>query len=142
MMFKEFFETGDVPMKMLISGTVLICGVWSGGIGYIEDWVDVIWPLKCLQKAAGILCLDLINPPEPAPISIFLESDNNTYLITLLEDVGDDLDVRACDNPTATAQMVEVLGDYWDARMLTDDFDLVVMLFKEFFETGECPAIG
>lgn len=124
-------------MKMLISGTVLIRGVWSGGSGYIEDWVDVIWPLKFLKKAAGTLRLGLINPPEPGPISIFLESDNNTYLITLLEDVGDDLNVRAYDNPTATAQMVEVLGDYWDSRMLTDDFDLVVMLFKEFFEIGD-----
>jgi hypothetical protein len=124
-------------MKRLMSGKVLIRGMWSGGSGYFKDWVDVIWPLKFLQKAAGTLCLDLINPPEPGPISIFLESDNNTYLITLLEDVGDDLDVRAYDNPTATAKMVEVLGDYWDARMLTDDFDLVVRLFKEFFETGD-----
>jgi len=124
-------------MKMLISRKVLIRSVWSGVSGYFEDWVDVIWPLKFLQKAPGTLRLRLINPPEPGPISIFLESDNNTYLITLLEDIGDDLNVRAYDNPTATAQMVEVLGDYWDARMLTDDFDLVVMLFKEFFETGD-----
>lgn len=65
-----------------------------------------------------------------------LESDNKRYLMTLLEITEDDTVVRAYDNPTAPAEMVDILGDSWDARQLTDDFKLVVRLFKEFFETG------
>ncbi|HEY0288389.1 MAG TPA: hypothetical protein VGC62_15470 [Pseudomonas sp.] len=57
--------------------------------------------------------------------------------MTLLEDMGEDTNVREYDNPTASAEMVEILGDNWDTRQLTEDFDLVVMLFKEFFETGD-----
>ncbi len=29
-----------------------------------------------------------------------------------------------------------ILGNYWPKRQLTKDFDLVVRIFKEFFDTG------
>jgi hypothetical protein len=33
-------------------------------------------------------------------------------------------------------EKVLILGDYWPASQLTKDFDLVVKIFKEFFDTG------
>lgn len=99
-------------MKMLISGKVLTRGVWSGGSGYFDDWLEVIWQLNFLRNIAGTLCLNLPNPREQGPVSLHLESDNNIYFVTLLQDTGDDMNVRAYDNTTATAGMVEILGDY------------------------------
>jgi hypothetical protein len=124
-------------MKMLISWTRLIDGVSSGGSQDVEDWADLRLLLNTLQENAGSLRLVLVDGPDPGQVSMHFEAENQKYLVTLLEDTGEDMNVREYDNPTASAEMVDILGDSWDARQLTDDFDLVVMLFKEFFETGD-----
>jgi hypothetical protein len=57
--------------------------------------------------------------------------------VTLLQSTEDDTYVRSYNNTSAQAEMVEVLGDFWDARQLTDDFSLVVRLFEEFCKKGD-----
>jgi hypothetical protein len=124
-------------MKFRVSGTIFINGVSTGGNRDVQDWTEVMPHLINLHETSGTLRLSLIDAPEPGPISMQVRSENKTHLVTLFEDTGDDTNVRAYDNPTAIAEMVDIVGDYWDARMLTNDFDLVVMMFKEFFETGD-----
>jgi len=124
-------------MKVLLSWKTMISGVWSGGSEYVSDWDSLIMYLTPLKETAGTFGLNFIDGPELGPICMQLESDKKRYLMTLLEVTEDDTSVRAYDNPTASAEMVDILGDSWDARQLTDDFNLVIMLFKEFFEKGD-----
>lgn len=124
-------------MKTNLSWSARINGVSSGGSQYLENWADLTSCLNTLQQNAGTLRLVLTDGPDPGPVSMHLETENKKFLVTLLEDTGEDIDVREYDNPTASAEMVDILGDSWDARQLTDDFNLVLMLFKEFFETGD-----
>jgi hypothetical protein len=68
-----------------------------------------------------------------------LASENGIYLVTLLQATEDDTYVRSYNNTSAPAKMVEVLGDFWDARQLTNNFSLVVTLFETFCEKGDVP---
>ncbi|MFS2158146.1 hypothetical protein ACCD10_12400 [Pseudomonas sp. Pseusp122] len=124
-------------MKMLVSWTILIDGITSGGSQYAESWDDVCPYLTKLREQAGTVCLDLVDAPDPGPISMQLVAENRIYLVTLLEATDDDTYVRSYTNPAALSEMVEVLGDRWDARQLTHDFELVMQIFKEFCDSGE-----
>lgn len=53
--------------------------------------------------------------PDPGPIRVSVIAENRIYLVTMLEATADDTDVRSYSNPTAMAEMVNVLGDYWNA---------------------------
>ena len=40
----------------------------------------------------------------------------------------------------AKNKKIQIYGDYWSENQLTNDFDLVVRTFKEFFDTGNVSA--
>lgn len=124
-------------MKRHVSWTGKINGMSAGGSHQVQDWEDVRQYLVNLEENAGTVRLHLVDAPDPGPISIQLRSENKMYLVTLLEATEDGTDVREYYNPIARAEMVDILGDRWDARQLISDFNLVVVLLKEFFETGD-----
>jgi hypothetical protein len=124
-------------MKMRLSWTTFIEGVWSGGNCHVQSWEQVMLRLNILELTAGTLEIGFVDEPDIGPMSIELISENKKYLVTLLEATEDDTNVRIFDNPTATPEMIDILGDCWDARLLTSGFDVVVMMFKEFFEAGD-----
>jgi hypothetical protein len=124
-------------MKILVSWTVRAEGETSGATLNAHGWADV-WPILAgLQGQAGTLSLDLLDAPDPGPMSMQLVCESGLYLVTLLEATEDDDHVRCYTNPNAVAEMIEVLGDRWDARQLTGDFDLVLRMFQSFCETGD-----
>lgn len=123
-------------MKISLSWSARVNGVSSGGSKDLENWAELTSCLNTLQRNAGTLRLVLNDGPVPGPVSMHFETEHKKFLVTLLDDTGEDIDVREYDNPNARADMVDILGDSWDARQLTDDFNLVLMLFQEFFETG------
>ena len=102
-----------------------------------RDWDDICSTLRVLKEGRGTFDIRLIDAPDPGPISMQLRAEKRKYLVTLLEASEDDTEVRDYTNPNAPHEMVEILGDRWDARFLVDDFDLVLTFFKEFFETGD-----
>ena len=124
-------------MNILLSWTTSIEGTSSGGSKYVQSWAEISPILVALKDRAGTVGLDLIDAPDPGPVSMHVAAANKNYLVTLLETTEDDSNVRSYNNTYATAEMVDILGDFWDARYLTQDFDLVLKLFKELCETGD-----
>lgn len=124
-------------MKFLISWTSMNGGSMSGGSDYVTDWNSVLRLLESLRTNPGTMCLENVDSPAISPISVDLIAEGGIYLVTLLEKNADGNHVRSYFNPAVKREMVDLLGDFWDARQLTDDFDFVCMVFGEFFKTGD-----
>lgn len=122
---------------MYLSWVSYIDGVWSGGNSLVQSCEEVMLRLNIFEFIAGTVEISIADEPEFGPMSIELTSENKRYLVTLLEATEDGSDVRIFTNPIATTEMIDILGNSWDARSITEDFGLVVMMFKEFYETGD-----
>ncbi|WP_404808325.1 DUF6911 family protein [Mangrovibacter yixingensis] len=57
-------------------------------------------------------------------------------IITLGEILEDEYQVRTCWDTSKPDAGIMILGDYWPASQLTKNYDLVVRIFREFFDTG------
>lgn len=100
-------------------------------------WPDVVDFLNVLRNSRGSVNIRIINPPDTGPERLSVEAENGFYLVTLLEYDESGGDVRSIWNKASSSEgRVIVLGDYWPERQLTKDFDLVVRIFKELFDTG------
>jgi hypothetical protein len=124
-------------MKIVISWTYLNDGLAVGGNREVDNWDDIRPYLVKLEKQAGALDVDLVDPADPGPIGMQLASENGIYLVTLLQSTKDDTYVRSYNNTSAQAEMVEVLGNRWDARQLTNDFSMVAKFFEQFCKKGD-----
>ncbi|AHG20586.1 hypothetical protein Z042_13840 [Chania multitudinisentens RB-25] len=100
-------------------------------------WSDVIDFLNVLKNNSGSVNIRIINAPDVGPERLSVEAENGFYLVTLLEYDESGGDVRSIwDKTSSSGESVIILGNYWPERQLTKDFDLVVRIFKEFFDTG------
>lgn len=80
--------------------------------------------------------LNIFHDPGIGPSHLNVSGDNGFYLLTLLEYSNDDSDLRSYWDLSLPDKKILIHGDYCPAWQLTKDFDLVVRIFKEFFETG------
>ncbi|WP_341275638.1 DUF6911 family protein, partial [Enterobacter roggenkampii] len=55
------------------------------------------------------------------------------YLVTFL---NEDDEIMSITDLTQPDEKVLIFGDYWPASQLTKNYDLVVRIFREFFDTG------
>jgi hypothetical protein len=124
-------------MKMILSWAYQHNGLSVGGSRELGSWSDIRPYLIKLETQAGTLGVSLVDPSDSGPVIMQLASENGIYLVTLLQATEDDTYVRSYNNTSAPAKMVEVLGDFWDARQLTNNFSLVVTLFEAFCEKGD-----
>jgi len=69
-----------------------------------------------------------------------VRAENGNYMLTLSEETDDDYRVRFYWDQSLPDDKSLILGDYWSERQLIKDFELVVMVFKEFFDTGNVSA--
>jgi hypothetical protein len=69
-----------------------------------------------------------------------VRAESGHYLLTLGEETDDDYKVRFYWDPSLTNDKLLILGDYWSERQLIKDYDLVIKIFKEFFDTGNVSA--
>ncbi|MCP1108555.1 hypothetical protein M6G53_24675 [Serratia nevei] len=99
-------------------------------------WSDVLDFLNALKNSSGSVNIRIINAPDVGPERLSVEAENGFYLVTLLEYDESGGDVRSIWDQTSSGESVMILGNYWPERQLTKDFDLVVRIFKEFFDTG------
>lgn len=100
-------------------------------------WPDVLDFLNILKNSSGSVNIRIINAPDVGPERLSVEAENGFYLVTLLEYDESGSDVRSIwDQTSSSGENVMILGNYWPKRQLTKDFDLVVRIFKEFFDTG------
>ncbi|MCO7256543.1 hypothetical protein KSI86_20520 [Dickeya oryzae] len=100
------------------------------------EWSDVEELLLKLRNKKGSMRLVVLPEPSVGPVNIDVSTEDGFYLITLLEYSENDSDVRSYWNMSKADNRVIVFGNYWPERQLIRDFDLVVMIFKEFFVTG------
>ncbi|AIU88623.1 DUF6911 family protein [Pectobacterium odoriferum] len=100
------------------------------------EWDDIKELLLKLKGKAGSTRLSILPDPEIGPSHLNVSTDNGFYLCTLLEYTKDDSDVRSYWDMSVSDKKILIYGDYWPERQLTKDFDLVVRIFKEFFDTG------
>jgi hypothetical protein len=73
--------------------------------------------------------------------SLQVHADKGYYMLMLGELVDGEHQVRTYNKPsrdTALAGVqVDILGDPWSYNDLCRDFEIVVKIFREFFETGD-----
>ena len=101
------------------------------------SWSDVLGFLNVLKKNSGCVNIMIINSPDIGPERLSVEAENGFYLVSLLEYDESGGDVRSMwDKTSSSGRNVIIRGNYWPERQLTKDFDLVVKIFKEFFNTG------
>jgi hypothetical protein len=117
---------------------------WTEGVGEIATgrhqtaplWSDVEYRLE-RAKRCGSVGLDIIDAPESGPQSLQVFCDQAGYLLMLGELDGEDHHIRSFTNAEAAPGKVAILGEYWDARNLCQDFAVVKAVFREFFDTGD-----
>ncbi len=101
------------------------------------SWSDVLNFLNVLKKSSGSVNISIINTQDIGPERLSVEAENGFYLVTLLEYDESGGDVRSIwDKTSSSGEHVIIRGNYWPKRQLTKDFDLVVKIFEEFFNTG------
>ena len=100
------------------------------------EWSDVEELLLKLKGKKGATRLVVLPEPTVGPVNIDVSAEDGFYLLTLLEYSESDSDVRSYWDMSKSDNKIIILGNQWPERQLTKDFDLVVRIFKEFFETG------
>jgi len=101
-------------------------------------WNDVEEFLMKLRGDTGGVRLRIVPEPDIGPMNLEVSTDDGFYLLTLLECSESDLTVRSYwdKSESGMEKKIQIYGDYWPERQLTKDFDLVVRVFKEFFDIG------
>lgn len=94
--------------------------------------------LSSLKEASGVIVLRCQPEPEAGPYELTMHSDNGSYLLMLNEyDDDGDSGVRTINKPSSDSALIPILGDFYSAKSITRDFQLVCSIFKEFADTGD-----
>jgi hypothetical protein len=98
-------------------------------------WTDVEAVLPEL-KEEGSFRLMIMPWPESGPAFLDVESEGGYYMPSML--VIGELGGRAFVNPEGRDKEDVSIGGYMnDAMSVTQDFDLIIRMVKEFHETGD-----
>lgn len=108
----------------------------QGGKKKSPSWEEVKECLSKLKGNAGTLTLDILDGGNIGPDMLQVRAQNDNYILTLGEETDDDYKVRFYWDSSLPNEKTLLLGDYWPERQIIKDFDLVVRIFKEFFDTG------
>ncbi|MHC9060971.1 DUF6911 family protein [Pantoea sp. y20] len=102
------------------------------------DWIKVEEFLSKIKGDSGGVRLRIIPEPDIGPMYLDVSTDDGLYLLTLLECSESGLIVRSYldKSKSGKEKKIQIYGDYWPEKQLTNDFDLVVKIFKEFFDTA------
>ena len=99
------------------------------------SWKDVEAVLPELEDEADF-GLSIMPWPKTGPASLSVESEDGNYLPTML--ITGEGYVRGFVNQSGRDKEDVSIGGYnYDAMSVTQDFDLIVRMIKEFYETGD-----
>jgi hypothetical protein len=107
-----------------------------GGNQRDPQWTDIAPLLESLKSRSGTVGLDILNA-ETGPQTLQVASEHGMYLLTLGEINQDGYNVRDYTNPRASAGQTMIHEYLWSSQMLCWDFDIVMQVFKQFFDTGD-----
>ncbi|NTY88826.1 hypothetical protein FCH33_18800 [Serratia fonticola] len=105
----------------------------KGGSKKSDSWDDIGNQLNNLRLSSGCVTVNKLDDEGCLISGVQARMEKGVYLVTFL---NEDDEVMTLSDLTQPNEMILVLGDYWSARQVTKDFDLVVRIFKEFFDTG------
>ena len=105
----------------------------KGGTKNAFQWGDVYDLLNNIRLFGGCLTINKLDDEGYLMSEIQVRMDEGFYLVTYL---NEDDEVMTFSDLTQPDRKMLILGDYWPTSQLTKDFQLVVRVFKEFFDTG------
>lgn len=108
----------------------------KGGNTRSFNFLDVDKYLTLLSDSSGSVTLERLDN-DIGPTCLQVLGENGLYLLTLDDDDGEEVIVRSYDNKCVRYEMIQILGDNWDSRLLLDNALLLKKAFKEFYETGD-----
>ena len=102
---------------------------------YKAKYSDIETALAILKKEEADIFLDIDPEPKKGPRSFQIQGENG-YFLPVISEVGGIL--REYNNLEGEGKdPVEIGGYDYDAMMVTQDYDLIVRMVKEFYETGD-----
>jgi hypothetical protein len=104
-----------------------------GGNQKSPAWREIELKLNEIKKSSGTITVDLTGMADFESRSLQVQTENGSSILSLVEDD----DIRTFTNKHMDRQQIEILGDLWDSRLVCQDFDIVVRVFKEFYDTGD-----
>jgi len=118
--------------------------IWSGR-DMVDNptWSDVNQFLETVRGNLKHLKMEYLNTPVPGTRGLSVEGDDGLYLpLTLCKNSDGTSAVYYYRNLNADDSWVEVAGYDYPTEILTDDFELVISMFKEFYEKGSVSAVN
>ena len=115
------------------------------------NWDRIDSLIDLLSSKSGAIRLTYIvdDSPKDGPLDFSLydrkevtvNAENGQYLLiyNLCDRNMGEEEIFSYDNTSVKPgeEMVEIIGDYWDASMVCTDLEIVRRAFKEFYETGD-----
>jgi len=98
-------------------------------------WADVEAVLPVLKEEA-FFRLSIVPEPESGPALLEIQSEGGHYLPGMLV-IGKPGGRNFYNPDDAGKDEVSVGGYMWDPVSVTQDFDLILRMVKEFYETGD-----
>ena len=96
-------------------------------------WNDVEAVLPNL-KGDTTFILNIRPKPESGPDELFIQAENGNYMATMM---NVDATGESYNDPSALGkELIEIGGHDYDPSGVTQDYDLIVRIIKEFFHTG------
>ena len=108
----------------------------NGGNQLVSNWNDILNQLEKLKGREGSLTLDILACTESEVEMLQVRAESGYYLVTLGEIVDGEYQVRTHWDHSKSDTKVVILGDCWPEQQIIKKFDLVVRIFREFFDTG------
>lgn len=99
-------------------------------------WEDVESVLTQTESRPGSVILSRLDAPEIGQQRIEVFGEDHKYLITVVVVGQEDTGVLSYTSTDYKKGQTVILGNYWDNRLLCQDYSVVIQLFREFFQRG------
>ncbi|GID07698.1 MULTISPECIES: DUF6911 family protein [Pseudomonas] len=123
-------------MRFSLSWIVGFGSECKGGRAKEPSWSDIELHLREVCETSGSVTLEVVNLNGFELLSLQVVAGDGMYAMTLGEDNGEDYIVRSYLGGGNSGKMVDILGDAVDASGVCTDFEIVVNVFRQFFEEG------
>ena len=129
-------EREGLEMKLSLSWIVGLGAECKGGRTKDASWGDIELHLREVCETSGSVTLEIVDFNGFELLSLQVVADDGMYAMTLGEDNGEDYIVRSYLRGSNSGAVVDILGDAVDASGVCTDFEVVVDIFRQFFEEG------
>lgn len=107
--------------------------------GMLRDplWSDVSTHLEKSCREAGSVTMDVDELAGFELLTLQVIADAGKYVLTLGVDDGNEYDVRVFSGNENVLKKLHVQGELVDSSMVCLDFEIVVEVFRQLFDSGQ-----